>query len=284
MIEKVIHNNGVELCTESFGEHTNPPVLLSAGATVSMLFWDEDFCRQLADKGFFVIRYDNRDVGKSTHYPLGTTSYDIVDFVDDAIAILDEYNIGKAHLVGMSLGGMVAQIAALKYPERVSTLTLFSTMPWCDSEMEIPEMDKRIIDFQSKALSLDWSNEEEVVEYMIGSALLINGKKPYDKQRGEKYIRAEYKRAKNYRCIFNHAGLQGGDVFYNRMDEIRQPVLIIHGTDDLICHYNHTRTMLDKLKNSKLITLEGTGHEINHLDWPVIINGIAGHIDQNARL
>jgi pimeloyl-ACP methyl ester carboxylesterase len=158
MREKMISHNGVEICTEYFGERDQPAMLLLAGATVSMLFWDEEFCRRLADRGFFVIRYDNRDVGKSTHYKPGTTPYDIVYLVNDAMAILDAYVLDKAHFVGMSLGGLIAQIAALKHPDRVQSLTLISTGPWGDSDPAIPEMDKRILDFHAKANTVPWSD------------------------------------------------------------------------------------------------------------------------------
>ena len=100
MKEKIIKTNGIELCTESFGNKKNPAILLVAGATASMLYWDTEFCQQLSEKGFFVIRYDNRDVGKSTNYEPGSTPYDIVDLTNDAISILDGYKIDKAHFVG----------------------------------------------------------------------------------------------------------------------------------------------------------------------------------------
>ena len=252
MEEKIITRNKVSLYTECFGNKNNPAILLSAGATVSMLFWHEDFCRQLANIGFYVIRYDNRDVGKSTNYKPGTTPYDIVDFTDDAIAILNDYDIDKVHFVGMSLGGMVAQIAALKYPERIISLTLFSTMPWCDPDAEIPEMDKRILDFQAKSATVDWTNEDKIVEYMLKGAHLTSGKKAFDTSRGEKLIRTEFNRANDYISMFNHAGLQGGDEYYNKLSEINQPTLIIHGTEDLVCHFNHTITMLNKFRTPDL--------------------------------
>src|SRR5690606_38977424 len=136
---KIINANNIQLCTESFGSIKNPTILLVAGATVSMLFWDEEFCQKLAEKGFFVIRYDNRDVGKSTNYEPGSTPYDIVDLVDDAISILDGYHIDKANFVGMSLGGLITQIASVKYANRVDSITLISSGPWGDSDPTIPE-------------------------------------------------------------------------------------------------------------------------------------------------
>ncbi len=277
MKEKVIKTNNVELCTESFGNESNPAVLLIAGATVSMLYWATEFCQRLAEKGYFVIRFDNRDVGKSTFYEPGTTPYDIVNLTDDAIAILDGYEIGKAHFAGMSLGGLISQIASIKYPDRVKTLTLLSTGPWGDSDPAIPEMDSRIIEFHKKGETIDWTNENSVVHYMLEGFELMSGRKPFDKKRIEKYIREEFKRANNYVSMFNHAAIQGGEEYWNRLNEILHPTLIIHGTDDNIWHFKYSAVLLEKIKDSKLISLEGTGHELHFEDWDSIIGGINEH-------
>jgi pimeloyl-ACP methyl ester carboxylesterase len=281
MSQKTVFHNDVKLCTESFGDAGNPAVLLMAGATVSMLYWDDAFCQQLTDKGLLVIRYDNRDTGQSTTYEPGTTPYDIVDLVEDSMAILDAYDIPKAHLVGMSLGGLLAQIAALKYPRRVQTLTLQSTGPWGDADPEIPEMDQRIVAFQSRQGDVDWTNEDEVVQYMLEGAILISGQKEYDTQSGAKLFRNEFRRAEHYVSMFNHARVQGGESYYNRLNEITQPVLIIHGTADHIWPFQHTAMLQRELKNTRLITLEGTGHELHRDDWNTIINGIAYHVLTN---
>jgi pimeloyl-ACP methyl ester carboxylesterase len=110
----------------------------------------------------------------------------------------------------------------------------------------------------------------------------MSGQKPFDKKRAEKVIRAEFNRANNYISMFNHAALQGGEVFYNRLNEITQPTLIIHGTDDLIWHFKHTKVMSEKIKNSELIVLEGTGHELHPEDWNIIIDAIAAHANKQA--
>ncbi|UTA69203.1 macrolide hydrolase EstT [Emticicia sp. 21SJ11W-3] len=278
----IIKRDQVSLYTEHFGEKENPAVLLLAGATASMLYWDEEFCQKLADKGFYVIRYDNRDVGKSTYYKPGKALYTIVDFADDAISILNKYGIKKAHLVGMSLGGSVSQIAALKYPERVASLTLMSTGPWGDSDPAVPEMDKKLHDFEAKAVSVNWSDENSVTAYMLEAAALMSGRKSLDKDRIEQRIRAEHKRANFYVSMFNHASIGGGEEFYNRLGEIHVPTLLIHGTDDRIWHFGHTKVMLEKIKGSKLIKLQGTGHELHYDDWDTIINGIEQHASSKA--
>ena len=278
MSEKIIIHKDIQLATESFGDRTQPALLLLAGATVSMLFWDEEFCQRLADKGLFVIRYDNRDVGKSTTYQPGTTPYDLVDLADDALAVVDGYQCLKAHFVGMSLGGLIAQIAALKYPRRVQSLTLMSTGPWGDSDPGIPEMDPRIIAFQAKADSVNWMDESAVVRYLVEGSVLMNGRKPFDQKRSESLIREEFRRANNYLSMFNHASLQGGEAYYGRVRDIKQPTLLIHGTDDLIWPFQHTEVMLRELQNATLIPLEGTGHELHRADWDIIIDGIANHV------
>ncbi|GAB3328197.1 alpha/beta hydrolase [Larkinella ripae] len=278
MREKQIIHQDIQVATQHFGQPDQPVILLLAGATVSMLFWDEEFCQRLADKGFFVIRYDNRDVGQSTTYPPGTTPYDIVDLVDDAIAILDGYQCTSAHFVGVSLGGLVAQIAALKDPQRVASLTLLATGPWGDSDPDIPEMDQRIVTFQARAESVDWTDEEAVVRYMVEGAALMSGQKPFNRKRSEDQIRAEFRRANNYSSMFNHAALQGGEAYYGRIRAIQQPTLLIHGTDDLIWPFQHTRVLLRDLKNSTLLRLEGTGHELHEADWNTIIDAIADHV------
>lgn len=278
MPEKIIFHKNIQLATESFGNPAQPALLLLAGATVSMLFWDKEFCQRLADKGLFVIRYDNRDVGKSTTYPPGATPYDIEDLVDDAVAILADYQCSKAHFVGMSLGGLIAQIAALKYPQRVQSLTLISTGPWGDSDPDIPEMDGRIVSFQAKADSVNWADETAVVQYLVEGFALMSGRKPFNRKRSENTVREEFQRAVNYISMFNHASLQGGEAYYGLIHEINQPTLLIHGTDDLIWSFKHTAVMLREFKDAKLITLEGTGHELNEADWDIIIDSIVDHV------
>lgn len=119
----------VELGVQGFGDRDAPPVLLINGIGASMDWWETDFCRALADGGRFVVRYDQRDTGRSTHYPPGRPGYGTDDLVDDAAGVLDGLGLPAAHVVGISMGGMVAQLLALAHPERVSSLVLMSTSP-----------------------------------------------------------------------------------------------------------------------------------------------------------
>src|ERR671933_680072 len=122
----MIEANGVELCVESFGDPADPPVLLVMGVGASMLWWEEGFCRLLADGRRFVIRYDHRDTGRSATCEPGYTG---ADLIADAVGVLDAYGVAAAHVVGVSAGGALAQLLELAYPDRVRSLVLISTSP-----------------------------------------------------------------------------------------------------------------------------------------------------------
>ena len=125
----MIDADGIGLCTESFGDPGGAPILLVTGVGGSMLWWDESFCRMLADGGRFVIRYDHRDTGRSVTSEVGSPGYTGADLVADAIAVLDAYGVSTAHVVGVSAGGAFAQLLALDFPGRMLSLVLISTSP-----------------------------------------------------------------------------------------------------------------------------------------------------------
>src|SRR5262249_52310836 len=125
--ERMIEANGVELCTEPFGDPTDPAILLVMGVGGSMLWWEDGFCRMLGDAGRFVIRYDHRDTGRSVTYEPGRPGYTAADMVADAVGVLDGYGVDAAHVVGVSAGGAFAQLLALEFPARVQSLVLIST-------------------------------------------------------------------------------------------------------------------------------------------------------------
>ena len=128
MAERMIEANGVELCTEAFGDPADPPILLVMGIGASMLWWEEGFCGMLAENGRFVIRYDHRDTGRSVTYEPGRPEYTGADLVTDAAGVLDAYGIPAANVVGVSAGGAFAQLLALDFPDRVLSLVLISTL------------------------------------------------------------------------------------------------------------------------------------------------------------
>ncbi|MEH6847665.1 alpha/beta fold hydrolase [Bacillus thuringiensis] len=280
MNEKIIKINDIDICTESFGNSEDPAVLLIMGAMCSMVYWDEEFCQQLADTGRYVIRYDNRDVGRSTTYEPGSSHYTVVDMADDAVGVLDAYHIDQAHIVGMSLGGMIAQIIALRNPQRVLSITLIASSIFGseDNNRNLPPIDEKILAYHANGAKLNWSDEESVANYLVTrSSLLCGSKHKFDEKRAYKQVEKEIKRANNLLSMFNHSLLKGDDSYEGKLKGINIPTLVIHGTEDTVLPYEHGLALVNEIPHALLLTLEGSGHEIHCDDWVHIINAISNH-------
>lgn len=269
--------NGVEICTEGFGDPHNPAILLMMGATASMMWWDDRFCSALADRGRFVIRYDNRDTGRSTCYEPGPPPYNVVDLADDAVALLDAYGLPDAHLVGMSLGGMIAQVVAIRRPDRVRSVTAISSSVW-DDRPELMQIDEAVLAHHAQASSVNWTDRRSVVDFMVEGCRILSGPAhAFDERAAKELADRDFDRARSLLSMFNHAQLTGGEDLYGRSAEIRHPFLIIHGTEDPILPFAHAQALHADLPESRLLALEGVGHELHEADWPVILDAIAEH-------
>lgn len=278
MESKSISHNEVRLFSESFGTPGDPPILLIMGAMSSAVWWAEDFCCQLAALGRYVIRYDHRDTGRSTSYELGHIHYSVGNLADDAFCVLDGYGLQSAHLVGMSLGGFLAQLMSLKHPQRVKSLTLIASERLADSDPTIPGIDPSILEYHAKASELDWANREAVIDYQIGARRLMSGSAHlFDESAIGGLAGADFDRTPDFRTIFNHALLQGGDQWFNRLQEIAVPTLIIHGTEDCVLPYAHSLALQAEIQEAILLSLPGTGHELHRGDWSVILEAIEKH-------
>ncbi|MFP1464007.1 alpha/beta fold hydrolase [Escherichia coli] len=138
MKEKVVVDKAISLYTESFGDPAHEPIILIMGAMSSAVWWPDEFVSQLAKMGRYVIRYDHRDTGKSTSYEPGQAPYSVEELADDVVRVIDGYGLEAAHLVGMSLGGFLSQLVALKYPKRVKSLTLIASERLADADRSTP--------------------------------------------------------------------------------------------------------------------------------------------------
>ncbi|MFS8215348.1 alpha/beta fold hydrolase [Paenibacillus polymyxa] len=275
MNEQLIKSDGIVICTDSFGKQVNPAILLIMGAQSSLVWWEEEFCQRLAETGRFVVRYDNRDVGRSTTYEPGQPDYTFEDMADDAIRVLDAYKIEQAHIVGMSMGGMLTQMIALRYPGRVLTVTLVSTSNFAP---DLPPMEEKVMDYFSNMGAIDWTNEQSVVDFVIGrSRILVGSKHAFDEKKVYKLAKEEWKRSNNIASMNNHAMLSGGESYLARTREITVPALVIHGTEDPIIPYEHGINLANEIPGAVLLTLEGTGHELHYDDWDLIIDSISNH-------
>jgi pimeloyl-ACP methyl ester carboxylesterase len=275
--EHLIGARGVELCTESFGDSADPPVLLIMGIGGSMLWWDAAFCRMLAEGGRFVIRYDHRDTGRSVTYEPGKPDYTGADLVADAASVLDAYGVSAAHVVGVSAGGAFGQLLALGFPDRVLSLVLISTSPATEGERGLPGATERYRQFWESA-TVDWEDEQSVLDYLVGYArMLSGGERPFDAAAARELVRRDIERARNIASSENHGLVEEGDVPAEPLSSIAVPTLVIHGTADPMFLLEHARAMVREIPGARLLTLEGAGHGVERADWDRIVRAILAH-------
>ena len=277
MAERMIEANGVELCTESFGDPADSPVLLVMGTGGSMLWWEEGFCQMLADGGRFVIRYDHRDTGRSVTYEPGRPEYTGADLVADAVGVLDAYGIPAAHLVGASAGGAFAQLLALEFAERVLSLVLISTSPATPGARDLPPPTDAFGQFVSTA-EVDWSAGESVIEYLVAySRLLAGGRRPFDEAAMRELVRRDVKRARDYGATQNHDLIPEGESSSTPLSSVKVPTLVIHGTADPMFPLEHGEALAREILGARLLRLEDAGHGVDRADWAAISRGILEH-------
>jgi len=269
--------NGVELCTEPFGDPADPPVLLVMGIGASMLWWEDGFCRLLAVGDRFVIRYDHRDTGRSVTYPPGRPGYTGVDLVRDAAGVLDAYGVEAAHVVGVSAGGAFAQLLALGFPDRVRSLVLISTSPAKSVGRPLPPATERFQGFFAGS-QVDWSDAESAIDYLVGYArMLAGGERPFDEAAVLALVRRDVERANDIAAAENHGAIAEGDVPPAPLSAITAPTLLIHGTADPMFPLPHGRALADEIPNARLIRLEGAGHGVERADWESVAGAILEH-------
>jgi pimeloyl-ACP methyl ester carboxylesterase len=271
--ERMIEANGVELCTESFGDPADPPILLVMGLGGSMLWWEEGFCRLLADAGRFVIRYDHRDTGRSVSYEPGRPAYGAADLVADAAGVLDAYGIPAAHVVGVSAGGALAQLLALDFPEHVRSLTLVSTSIAFSSDRVLPPPSAEFGRFVA-TVEIDWSDRDSVIEYLVDYSRLLAGERPFDEAGLRALARRDIGRARDFRAAQNHDLLH--DESRSR-EALSSPTLVIHGTADPMFPVGHGEALAEEIPDARLLRLEGAGHGVHRADWETIAAAIVEH-------
>ena len=277
MTERMVEESGVALCTEPFGDPAGSPVLLVMGIGASMLWWEEGFCRMLADGRRFVLRYDHRDTGRSVTYPPGRPGYTGADLVADAAGVLDAYGIAAAHVIGVSAGGAFAQLLALDAPQRVLSLTLISTAPAVPIQRELPPPTDAFGRFVSTA-HVDWSDPDSVIEYLVAyTRVLAGGARPFDAGAARDLVRRDVERAHNFAALQNHDAIADGGRWSEPLSSVAARTLVIHGTADPMFPVEHGEALADEIPGARLLRLEGAGHGVDRHDWQTVVGAILEH-------
>ncbi|WP_172121780.1 MULTISPECIES: alpha/beta hydrolase [unclassified Devosia] len=266
----IASSGGAQLASVAEGERLEGTILLVMGATASMVWWPQALVQALADAGFQVIRFDHRDTGASTTNPPGDIRYTIQELADDLVAILDAYGVRRAHLVGMSLGGYLAQIVALQHPERVATLALLSAEP-LGMNYQGEGIAPALLEHFDTFGSVDWSDAAAVRRFMLRDAELCAGTAvPFDTDAASARIEQELSRTQSMASAFNH-GSVGGELDPGlSAADLRLPLLVVHGSQDPVISLAAARTSAAAVPGAELIILPKRGHELLEMDMPEI--------------
>jgi pimeloyl-ACP methyl ester carboxylesterase len=275
MTERMIDADGVRLCADAFGDPADPPVLLMMGIGASMLWWEDDFCAALAAGGRFTIRYDHRDTGRSTSDPPGRPTYTGDDLVADAARVLDGYGVARAHVVGISMGGALAQLLALDFADRVASLVLMSTSPAGPADDLPPAADA--YHAYAREARVDWSDPASVVGDRVAESRVLAGDRPFDEARVRALVERDVARAHSVASAQNHMLLEGGEPWRDRLGAIAVPTLVIHGSADPLFPLGHGRALADEIPGARLLVLDGAGHLLDPADHDTVVRAILDH-------
>jgi len=280
MTEQMMTVNGVRLCVETFGSAADPAILLIHGACASMLWWEEEFCAQLAAAGRYVIRYDQRDTGRATSWPAGAPTYGLRDLARDAVGILDELAIARAHVVGRSMAGAEALILATDYADRVATVTFACTTPGAGPDgTELPGMSPEFLDIVPDEPA--GSSDADIVTFIVEVLRAYEGGTDrFDEGAARaRAVRDLARSAAIDSTLTNHFCIALDGPECGGFDTITAPTLVIHGERDPVFPLEHGRALATMVAGAKLLTLPDVGHEIPPRSWPRVVAGLVAHTE-----
>jgi pimeloyl-ACP methyl ester carboxylesterase len=277
---------GITLCYERFGDPDDPPILLVMGLATQMIAWHDDFCEELAGRGFHVVRFDNRDIGRSTHLEFRAPTvgqlfrrrfrpeqYTLSDMAEDTARLIERLELGPSHLVGVSMGGMIAQTLAVEHPELVRSLTsMLSTTGSRFKGQPHPSVYRYLLRPPPRDRAGYIQRSAEVFG-LVGSTAF---------QRDEAYIRERAGRMYDRDFDIAAGGRQLGAITASgdrtrQLAEIKAPTLVIHGSVDKMIRPSGGRATARAIPNARLMVIEGMGHDLPRGAWPQIIDAIATH-------
>jgi pimeloyl-ACP methyl ester carboxylesterase len=285
--EQVAAVGELELCYETFGDRSDPALVLIMGLGTQMIAWRDDFCESLAARGFFVVRFDNRDVGRSTwldDLPVPSVwqllrrdkraaSYTLEDMAEDVVGLLDHLGIERAHVVGASMGSMIAQTLAATHPERVSSLvSIMGNTGARLSGQPTLRASKALLDVPPR-------DRDGFVAHTIKTFALI-GSPGFERDEADlrQLVERSFDRGRNPAAGGRQlaAIIASGDRT-KRLREIKAPTLVIHGSADKLVRPSGGRATAKAIGGARLLEIPGMGHDLPRDAWPQIIDAIAAN-------
>ena len=275
--------NGIELAFETFGDPTDPALLLVMGLGMQLIHWDVELCDRLARRGFHVIRFDNRDAGLSTQVRAPAPSliravsrvrfqapYLLDDMAADAFGLLDHLSIERAHVVGASMGGMVAQTMAIRRPERVLSLASIMSNTG-DRRSGLPRL--RVWSVLIRRAPRDRAG---YVEHFVRIFRMIGSKGfPTEDERVRELAGVSYDRGHHPAGTGRQlAAIVASGDRSGRLRELRVPTVVIHGADDPLVPFSGGRATARVVPGAKLIAIPGLGHDLPRQVWPRVIDAV----------
>jgi pimeloyl-ACP methyl ester carboxylesterase len=262
--------NGLNLYYEAFGNPTHPAVLLIMGLASQSLHWFPYFYEPIVQKGYYVIRFDNRDIGLSDRIPpatWATNPYTLEDMAKDTIGLLDALNIKTAHIIGASMGGMVAQRIAISHPSYVQTLT---SMLSC--------VEASSLGFDPSSLPESDSTQPPPLELQLQFWKMLTGSRfPFDEQRYRELYQEGFvvRQGYNPHCLTHHfAAIQHSGSRMSELNRITAPTLVVHGTEDPLIPEAHAAVYAQQIPNATYLSLDGVGHEMPEGISPTVLDAI----------
>ena len=279
----------IELEYDHFGNPTDPALLLIMGFTAQMVAWDEEFCTQLADRGHFVIRFDNRDCGLSTKLhgvpsnsdavimaammetEMPPVPYTLSDMAADAMKVLDHLNIERAHIMGASMGGMIAQTVAIEHPHRVKTLISIMSQP---GELTVGQPTQEAMEL---IVTPAPSDRDEYIAFAPKWQLWQSKKYRSDEVSRRNAIR-DFDRS-NYPegGPRQMAAIYASGSRAEGLQKLQVPTLVIHGTDDQLITPSGGERTAELIPNSTLLMVDDMGHDMPQPLWPFYLDAISKH-------
>ncbi|MCR5858222.1 alpha/beta fold hydrolase [Mesorhizobium sp. J428] len=291
-----VRSNGITLAYESFGSEQDETVLLVAGLGTQMLRWSDAFCSSIAANGFHVIRFDNRDAGRSTHLSgtpvpdfaalaaaaaTGTTPdvpYTLADMAADTIGLMDALEIDKAHIVGRSMGGMIAQLIAATYPARVLSLTAIMSSTGAPG---LPQAEPEVMAMMMRPGPSPATDLEGYVAHAIAFARRIAGPGyPFDADAQREVILGELAHGLDPAGTSRQvAAIAATGSLRPLLGAIRAPALVIHGSDDPLVPIMAGEDIAKHIAGARFLKIEGMGHDLPAPRYAQVVEAIA----DNAR-